>query len=103
MKGKKKDNNKEEGETEDKVSKRHRVEGNASSGSGTAPPSQNMNISQTSPNNGILTRLFGGWFNSGQNQSFNEEISGELTNNTDGNKNIMQNNVESPTRSRSWW
>ncbi|CAB4475861.1 uncharacterized protein OCT59_008143 [Rhizophagus irregularis] len=63
-KGKKKDNNKEEGETEDKVSKRHRVEGNASSGSGTTPSSQNMNISQTSPNNSssILKRLLGGWF-----------------------------------------
>lgn len=64
LKGKKKDNNKEEGETEDKVSKRHRVEGNASSGSGTTPSSQNMNISQTSPNNSssILKRLLGGWF-----------------------------------------
>jgi len=61
--GKKVDNNKEGGEIEDKVSKRHRVEGNTSSGSDTTPPSQNTNISQTSPDNNILSRMsrFIGW------------------------------------------
>ncbi|CAG8706655.1 6416_t:CDS:2, partial [Funneliformis caledonium] len=90
-------------EIEGKVPKRSRVEENTPSGSGTTTPAS----APQTPSNNMLSKLFGGWFNSGQSRSnpasLNEEAPEDSDNNVDENEDRMEEEQSTQnSRNRSW-